>query len=89
MEILYWFLHVPSEVKGKEKNKLRVRFIRRLLEVRKVKMKVKVLVFQLCPTLCDSMDCSPPGFSVYGILQASILEWVEIPSSRGSSGPKN
>ena len=88
MEILYWFLHVYSEVKGKEKNKLRVKFIRRLLEVRKVKMKVKVLVFQLCPTLCDPMDCSPPGFSVYGILQTSILEWVGIHSSRGSSRSK-
>ena len=39
---------------------------------------------QLCPTLCDPMDCSPPGSSVHGILQARILEWVPIPSSRGS-----
>ena len=44
-----------------------------------------VLVAQLCPTLCDHMDCSPPGFSVYGILQARILELVAMPSSRGSS----
>ena len=36
---------------------------------------------QSCPTLCDSMDCSPPGFSVPGILQARILEWVVIPFS--------
>ena len=36
-------------------------------------------------TLCDPMDCSPPGSSVHGILQARILEWVAIPSSRGSS----
>ena len=43
------------------------------------------LVAQLCPTLCDPVDCSPPGFSVYGILQARILEWVAIPFSRGSS----
>ena len=35
--------------------------------------------------LCDSMDCSPPGSSVYGILEARILEWVAIPFSRGSS----
>ena len=40
---------------------------------------------QLCPTLCDPMDCSPPGSSVHGILQARILEWVAMPSSRGSS----
>ena len=40
---------------------------------------VNVKVAQLCPTLCDSMDCSPPGSSVRGILQARILEWVAIP----------
>ena len=39
----------------------------------------------LCLTLWDPMDCSPPGFSVHGILQARILEWVAMPSSRGSS----
>ena len=44
---------------------------------------------QLCPTLCDAVDCSPPGFSVHGILQARILEWVATPSSRGSSWPRN
>ena len=43
----------------------------------------KVLVAQLCPTLCNPMDCSAPGFSVHGILQARILEWVAIPFSRG------
>ena len=36
---------------------------------------------QSCLTLRDTMDCSPPGFSVHGILQASILEWVAMPSS--------
>ena len=40
---------------------------------------------QSCPTLCDAMDCSPPGSSVHGILQARILEWVAMSSSRGSS----
>ena len=35
--------------------------------------------------VCDPMDCSPPGSSVHGILQAGILEWVAMPSSRGSS----
>ena len=39
-----------------------------------------------CPTLCDP-DCSPPGPSVHGILQARILERVAMPSSRGSSPP--
>ena len=44
--------------------------------------KVKVLVSQRCPTLCNPMDCSLPGSSVYGILQARILEWVAMSSSR-------
>ena len=48
-----------------------------------------VLVVQLCPTLCDPMDCSPPGSSVHGILQAGILEWVAIAFSRGSSRPRD
>ena len=52
-------------------------------------MVCEVLVAQLCPTLCDPMDCSPPGSSVHGILQARILEWVAIPFSRGSSQPKD
>ena len=47
------------------------------------------LVAQLCPTLCDPMDYSPPGSSVRGILQARILEWVAMPSSRGSSRPRD
>ena len=46
---------------------------------------VKMLAAQLCPTLCDPTDCSPPGSSVHRILQARILEWVAIPFSRGSS----
>ena len=46
-------------------------------------------LLQLCPTLCDPMDCSPPGSSVHGILQARILEWVTMPSSRGSSPPRD
>ena len=40
---------------------------------------------QSCLILCNPMDCSPPGSSVHGILQAGILEWVAMPSSRGSS----
>ena len=46
-------------------------------------------VAQSCPTLWDSMDCSPPGCSVYGIFQARILEWVAISFSRGSSQPRD
>ena len=40
-----------------------------------------------CLSLCDPMDCSPPGSSVHGILQARILEWVAMPSSRDLSNP--
>ena len=44
---------------------------------------------QSWPTLCDPMDCSPPDSSVHGILQVRILEWVAMPSSRGSFRPKD
>ena len=44
------------------------------------KVQTKVLVPQWYPTLCDPRDCSPPGASVPGILQARILEWVVTPS---------
>ena len=42
-------------------------------------------VTQLCPTLCDPVDCSPPGSSAHGILQARILEWVAISNPPESS----
>ena len=50
---------------------------------------VCVLVAQSCLTLCNSMDCSPPGSSVHGILQARTLEWVAIPFSREPSQPRD
>ena len=53
------------------------------------KVQVKSEVAQSCLTLCDPMDCSPPGSCVHEILQARILVWVAIPSSRGSSQPRN
>ena len=46
-------------------------------------------VAQSCPTLCDPMDCSLPGFSVHGIFQEWVLEWVVISFSRGSSWPRD
>ena len=46
-------------------------------------------VTQSCPTLCDPVDCTLPGSSVHGILQARILEWVAISFSRGSSRPRD
>ena len=50
---------------------------------------MKVLVTQLCLTLCHPMNCNPPGPSVHGILQTRILEWVAIHFSRGSSPPRD
>ena len=47
------------------------------------------LVTKSCLTLCNLMDCSPPGSSVHGILQARILEWVAVSFSRGSSWVRN
>ena len=44
---------------------------------------------QSCPTLCNSVDCSPPGTSVHGILQARILERIAMPFPRGSFWPRN
>ena len=42
---------------------------------------------QSCPTLCNPMDCSPPGSSVHGLLQARILEWVAMPFSKDLLNP--
>ena len=61
----------------------------KLLSHSTFKTLVKVLVPQSYPTLCDPMDYSPPGSSVHGLLSARILEWVAIPSSRGSFQPRN
>ena len=44
----------------------------------------KVKVDQLCPALCNAMDCSPPGSPVHRILQPRMLKWVAIPFSRAS-----
>ena len=46
-------------------------------------------VTQLCLTLCDPIDCTPPGSSIHGILQARILESIAMPPSRGSSPPRD
>ena len=50
---------------------------------------MNVLVTQLRLILCDSMDCSPPDSSVHGNFQATVLEWVAISFSRGSSWPRD
>ena len=51
--------------------------------------KPKVKVTQSCQTVFNPMNCSPPGSSICGILQATILEWVAIPFFRGSSQPRD
>ena len=51
--------------------------------------RMPVLVAQSCLTLCNPMDCSPPGSSFHGILQARILEWGSHPFSRRSSQPRD
>ena len=76
---------LPSELSGKlsrgkfqlKKNEL----------LRGLCMCAKSLQWRL--TLCDPMDCSPPGFPVHGTLQARILEWVAISFSTGSSRPRD
>ena len=55
----------------------------------KIEVCVCAKSLQSCLSLCNPMDCSPPGSSVHGILQARILEWVAMPFSRGSSWPRD
>ena len=50
---------------------------------------VRAYSLQSCPTLYDHMDYGQPDSSVHGILQATVLEWVAMPSSRGSSWPRD
>ena len=57
--------------------------------IKKGERKVQVLVAQLCLTVCNPLDCSPPGSSVLGILQARILEWIALPFSREFSQPRD
>ena len=67
----------PSDMKAKA-------FYRLLYHLSKLPMILCVHALS-CPTLCNPMNCSPPGSSVHGISQARILEWVAISSTRGSS----
>ena len=57
--------------------------------VRSVSTLCQRLHIQSCLTVCDPMDCSPPGSSVHGISRARILEWATISPSRGSSPPRD
>ena len=72
--------------------KLWLSFILKALRLTKLSKKFSESeseVAQLCPTLCDPMDCSLPGSSVHGIFQARVLEWIAISFSRGSSRPRD
>ena len=60
-----------------------------LTVVDNLKSESEIEVAQSCPTLCDPVNCRLPGFSIHGILQARILEWVTISFSRGSSQPRD
>ena len=75
--ILSSLLFFPWEVKPKSKKKQK-RKKERLRQYNYIfnPLKIVVLVSQLCPTLCNTVDCSPTGSSVDGILQARVLEWV-------------
>ena len=57
--------------------------LRSLSELQTTASAAKLL--RLCPTVCDPMDCSQPGFSDHGILQARVLQWIAMTTSEGSS----
>ena len=63
-------------------------FIFNLLSV-KFSVYVHAKLLQLCLNLCSPMECNPPDSSVHGILPARILEWADMPSTRGSSPPRD
>ena len=84
---------IKSSFKITSKKKNYVEKSKKLLARKDIRVSVRMhacmLSLQSCSTLCDSMDCSTPGSSTHGILQARILEWVGIPFSEGSSGPRD
>ena len=66
-----------------------LKFSSKHVEKMRKKKKVKLLVAEPCPALCNRLDCGPPGSYIHGILQVTILEWVAISFSRGSSWPRD
>ena len=86
----YWYMIFVGVKTIKCKNKTKsLEVMSPSLRTRKELHKLKVLVPQSCPTLCNPTDCSPPGSSVHGIFQARGLEWVAISFSRGSFQPRD
>ena len=78
--------HVPS---GKRLQKPRERGHAQLLTLLGPVQHMHAMSLQSCPALCDPMDHSLPGSYVHGIPQARILEWVAMPSLKGSSRPRD
>ena len=90
-----WFLfgepgsHMLQGIAKNLKTKQKVTLYQTLHEHIICMILMKVSVAQLCPTLREPVDCSPPGSSVHRILQARILEWVALLFSRVSSQPRD
>ena len=72
-------------VLGPASNGLNVKCLVQCVAVQAIHECMRATLLKSYLTLCDSMDCSLPGSSVHGVLQARILQWVAVPSSRGSS----
>ena len=91
-----WGLHKDQLLKKRKKEREELGEGHNVLEDGDISMYPSILfscccglVTKPCLTLCDPMDCSSPGSSVHGTLQARILEWVAISSFRGSSQPRD
>ena len=88
---LSWEFRMPISSSGSQDPSLFLGDLRHLINLPRswlshnTPMRVQALKAQLCPTLCDPIDCSLPGFSVHGISQVRLLEWIAISFSRGSS----
>ena len=81
-ELKIWKIHsIGSHLFGCKKRG-------KFLSLSEIFSSVLCLASQSCLTLCDPMDCGPPGSSDHGVLLARVLEWVAMPSSRGSSQPR-
>ena len=91
-----WTHHVNQQDKTpvyryhslKPNNQLKLNIIQRVYQCYCTDLRAGAKLLQSCLTLGDLMNCSLPGSSIHGILQARILEWVAMPSSRGSSRPE-
>ena len=86
-----WNFPVMATYESQNVTVLHVLRIHHLIPLRYVSSVYNACVWnhQSCLTLCNPMDCGLPGASVHGILQARILEWVAMPSSRGSTRPRD